>query len=81
MSKYTRWFKLNEKPVRDGEYEGKTIVGGLRTRIFWRHLQDTDKPGFYFWKGVLGPFNCWESAEGQINTWRGLAQKPSENKQ
>lgn len=76
MSRFTPWFRMDQKPVRDGEYEGRCKLTGARMPVFWRRLDDTPAPGWYFWKGVLGPFNCWESAEHRMKGWRGLREKP-----
>lgn len=75
MSKFTRWFKLSEKPVRSGEYEGRcAITGACIPGIHWRIIQDTSEPKFYVFRGTLGPFNCWEDVSHKINGWRGLTK-------
>jgi hypothetical protein len=70
--KFTPWFKMNQNPVRTGEYEGLASLGGHRLVVHWRRLQDTDKYDWYFEKGSLGPFNLWESARRHMTAWRGL---------
>lgn len=73
----TPWFNMKQKPVWEGQYQGREARSRAVVDIFWRTLQDTTKPGWYFRKGVLGPFLCWENAEGKVTSWRGLANKPN----
>jgi hypothetical protein len=77
MAKKTAWFAMPVKPIRFGEYEGKEKRTGCVMPVFWRKLQDESKPGWYFYKGVFGPFNMWESAESKMSGWRGLALPPA----
>jgi hypothetical protein len=71
--KLTSWYPGTVKPVREGKYEAKQ-KSGLRFDVYWRTLQDTTKPSFYAWKGVLGPFNCWEDVSDKVHSWRGVAK-------
>lgn len=76
MSRFTAWYAMTTNPSRQGKYEGREKGSGLRVPVYWRKLQDETHAGWYFYKGVLGPFNLWESAEGKMSGWRGLAEKP-----
>lgn len=72
----TPWYPMHSKPIRKGEYKGREKRTGLWLVIHWRQLTDERKAGWYFAKGRFGPFNLWESAEGKITAWCGLAVKP-----
>lgn len=71
--KLTRWFRMDQSPVREGEYEGREKRTGMRVVVFWRKLHDTPKADWYYDKGFLGPLHCWQSARADITAWRGLA--------
>lgn len=75
--KLTPWFRMDQSPVREGEYEGREKRTGQRLVVYWRKLDDSPKPDWYYDKGYLGPFHCWQSARADITAWRGLAAKPS----
>jgi hypothetical protein len=64
------WRNLDRKPKYVGEYEGKEKDTGLRLVVYWRQLDDTPAPDWYFDKGNLGPFKLWESARERITAWR-----------
>lgn len=80
MSRVTPWFQMKIAPARFGEYEGREKGSRLPVPVHWRQLQDEPKPGWYFDKGHLGPFKLWESAEGKMSGWRGLASNPNKDK-
>lgn len=73
LPKRTRWFGMWIKPAREGEYEGRERRTGLTIVVYWRKLDDEPKPGWYYWKGMLGPFNLWQSADKDMTAWRGLS--------
>lgn len=79
MSNYqvTDWFGMKQKPGREGQYQGREKRSRAVIDVFWRTLEGETKPGWFVHKGVLGPFNCWESAEGKVTSWRGLVYKPT----
>lgn len=73
--KRTPWFGMGQKPVREGEYEGREVGSGMTIVVYWRTLEDTGAPGWYFDKGYWGPFHMWESATKHMTAWRGLAEE------
>lgn len=69
----TPWFRMNQKPVREGEYEGRDRLNPSCLRVvFWKRLQDTPAPGWYYDKGYYGPFKLWQDATNDITAWRGV---------
>ncbi|UCF25211.1 MAG: hypothetical protein JSV72_07345 [Ralstonia sp.] len=77
MSEMTPWFGMGQNPVRPGEYEGREKRTRCRIVVHWRKLEDTDHYDWFFYRGVLGPFNMWESARDKMTAWRGFAQPPA----
>lgn len=75
-AKRTQWFDMAEKPSRPGQYEGLEKGTGNGLVVYWRQLEDTDAPQWYFDKGNWGPFRLWESASKHMTAWRGLEKKP-----
>jgi hypothetical protein len=73
----TPWFRMDQKPVREGEYEGRDKRTGLRLVVYWRKLTDEPKPGWYYQKGILGPFNLWADATKDMTAWRGVLKSGS----
>jgi hypothetical protein len=67
------------RPTREGEYEGREKRTGFVIPVYWRKLTDEKKPGWYYWKGVLGPFNLWQAADLDMTAWRGLAENPNKD--
>lgn len=71
----TPWFKMTQKPVRFGEYEGRERGSRRRVPVYWRKLTDEPKPGWYYDSGFLGPFHLWKDAGDTITAWRGLTKE------
>lgn len=73
LPKLTKWIDMQIKPTLEGEYEGREKLTGARLVVYWRKPDDEPKPGWYYWKGILGPFNLWQSAGKDMTAWRGLS--------
>ncbi|NPT50765.1 hypothetical protein GNZ10_13770 [Ralstonia sp. 3N] len=77
MSEMTPWFRMSQSPVYPGKYEARERHTGLRFDVYWKKLEDTNHHDWFIYKGVLGPFNLWESARDRMTSWRGLTQPPA----
>lgn len=76
----TQWYGMKHKPVRQGKYQAREKGTGFAMDVYWRKLDDTETPDWYFYNGIFGPFRLWEAASNKMTSWRGLASQPDTEK-